>query len=33
MRVDGNGSEHPNYYPNSFDEMEIDQNTKSRHYH
>ena len=25
MRVDGNGGSNPNYFPNSFDEMEIDQ--------
>lgn len=28
MHVDGNGSEYPNYYCNSFDEMEIDQKHK-----
>lgn len=26
MRVDGNGGQNPNYYPNSFDEIEIDLN-------
>jgi catalase len=25
MRVDGNGGSNPNYFPNSFDDMEIDQ--------
>ena len=24
MRIDGNGGENPNYYPNSFDDMKID---------
>lgn len=28
MRVDGNGGSNPNYYPNSFDGMEIDENYK-----
>lgn len=28
MRVDGNGGSNPNYYPNSFDDMEIDENYK-----
>lgn len=28
MRVDGNGGQNPNYYPNSFDEIEIDLNYK-----
>lgn len=28
MRVDGNGGENPNYYPNSFDDIHIDQSYK-----
>jgi catalase len=28
MRIDGNGGENPNYYPNSFDEIHIDQSYK-----
>lgn len=32
MHVDGNGSEYPNYYCNSFDEMEIDQKYKEPQY-
>ncbi len=28
MRVDGNGGQNPNYFPNSFDEIEIDMNYK-----
>ena len=28
MRVDGNGGSNPNYFPNSFDNIEIDQNYK-----
>jgi catalase len=25
MRTDGNGGENPNYFPNSFDDIQIDQ--------
>jgi catalase len=25
MRTDGNGVENPNYFPNSFDDIQIDQ--------
>jgi catalase len=28
MRVDGNGEDAPNYFPNSFDDMEVDQSYK-----
>ncbi|WP_291102244.1 MULTISPECIES: catalase [unclassified Flavobacterium] len=28
MRVDGNGGQNPNYFPNSFDEIEVDQSYK-----
>jgi len=28
MRVDGNGGQNPNYFPNSFDDIEVDQGYK-----
>ena len=28
MRIDGNGGENPNYFPNSFDDMVVDENYK-----
>lgn len=31
MRVDGNGGETPNYFPNSFDDIEVDESYKEPH--